>query len=98
MKGIEYLRRKLKEKRNRGLIRYRYYDMKHWAPTIDPTMPKDHQFLEYCINGVIYRYPRGVMVEVPASVFETIERKEQYKRMSMQLISSFMDDGKQLDA
>ena len=64
---------------------------------LDPTMPKDHQFLEYCINGVIYRYPRGVMVEVPASVFETIERKEQYKRMSMQLISGFMDDGKQLD-
>lgn len=64
---------------------------------LDPTMPKDHQFLEYCINGVIYRYPRGVLVEVPAAVFETIERKEQYKRMSMQMISGFLDGGKQLD-
>ncbi len=64
---------------------------------LDPTMPKDHQFLEYCINGVIYRYQRGIMVEVPASVFETIERKEQFKRMSMQLYSGFLDGGKQLD-
>ena len=55
---------------------------------------EDH---EYCINGVIYRYQRGIMVEVPASVFETIERKEQFKRMSMQLYSGFLDGGKQLD-
>lgn len=65
---------------------------------LDPTMPKDHQFLEYCINGVIYRYPRGIMVEVPAAVFETIERKERYKQMSMQLYSGFEGDGKRLDA
>ena len=64
---------------------------------LDPTMPKAHQFLEHCINGVIYRYPRGVVVEVPAAVFETIERKERNKRMSMQVYSGFEGEGRQLD-
>lgn len=64
---------------------------------LDPSMPKDQQFLEYCINGVIYRYPRGVMVEVPAAVFETIERKERYKMKSMQVYSGFQNAGQKLD-
>ncbi len=64
---------------------------------LDPAMPEGHQFLEHCINGVIYRYPRGVMVEVPVAVFETIERKEQNKRMSMQMYSGFEGAGKQLN-
>lgn len=65
--------------------------------TIDPSLPKDHQFIERCINGVIYRYPRGVMVDVPAAVFETIERKERDKIMSMQRYSGFQDGGQKLD-
>ena len=63
---------------------------------LDPTM-KGNQFLEYCINGIIYRYPRGVVVEVPTAVFETIERKERGKRMSMQMYSGFEGSGKELD-
>ena len=63
---------------------------------LDPTM-KGNQFLEYCINGIIYRYPRGVVVEVPTAVFETIERKERGKRMSMQTYSGFEGSGKELD-
>ena len=78
----------LKAARKSGFIRVMF--------GLDPTM-KDNQFLEYCINGVIYRYPRGVVVEVPAAVFETIERKERYKRMSMQLYSGFEGDGMRLD-
>lgn len=39
MKGIEYLRRKLKAKRGRTLLRYGYYDMKHWTVQMDPTIP-----------------------------------------------------------
>lgn len=64
---------------------------------IDPSLPRDHQFIERCINGVIYRFRRGVMVDVPAAVFETIERKERDKIMSMQKYSGFQDAGQKLD-
>jgi len=38
-KGIEYLRRKLESKRGRVKLRYKYYDMKHWAYDPGITIP-----------------------------------------------------------
>ena len=40
-KGIEYLKRKLATKKPRADLRYRYYEMKKYAPNYDTTMPKE---------------------------------------------------------
>lgn len=77
IKGIEYLRRKLKEKRNRGLVRYRYYDMKHWAPQVDPTMPRNLQnclnVMGWCGNAVDQLADRLVFREFRGDDFEINE-------------------------
>lgn len=39
-KGIEYLRRKLKQKRHRVMERYRFYEMKDDHPTAEVTIPR----------------------------------------------------------
>lgn len=41
LKGIHYLRHKLKDKRDRVLTRYRYYDMKHELRDPSPIIPDD---------------------------------------------------------
>lgn len=63
---------------------------------LDPSLPRDNQFLEYCINGNLFRYPRGQIVQVPKAIFETIERKERYKQMSMSVYDKFTGEGVQL--
>ena len=45
LKGIEYLRRKLDEKRIRVLLRYKYYEMKHAAKDLDVSTPKELKWL-----------------------------------------------------
>lgn len=41
LKGLEYLRRKLSQKKARADLRYKYYDAKKYVPNTDPTMPAD---------------------------------------------------------
>lgn len=64
---------------------------------IDPSADANHQFLVYCINGTIYSYPRGVMVEVPKKVFEAIEIEERDKRTFMQTYSAYEGDGMRIN-
>lgn len=45
LKGIEYLKRKLANKRDRVLLRYRHYDMKHIARDMHISTPKELQWL-----------------------------------------------------
>lgn len=40
-KGIEYLKRKLSQKKARADRRYEYYEMKNYVPDVDPSMPTD---------------------------------------------------------
>ena len=44
-KGLEYLRRKLSQKKGRSETRYRFYEAKNYVPKNDPTMPVDIQAL-----------------------------------------------------
>lgn len=48
--GIEYLRRKLTSKRQRVLLRYRYYEMKRVAADIGALIPKQFRHLAYALG------------------------------------------------
>lgn len=56
LKGIEYFRRKLQSKRDRVMLRYRHYDMKHVARDMKVSTPKELQWLRstlgWCARAV----------------------------------------------
>lgn len=56
LKGVEYLRRKLSEKRRRVLVRYGYYDMKNRVEYMSKLMPVEYaymsQTLGWCAKAV----------------------------------------------
>lgn len=45
LKGVEYLRRKLEQKRGRVNLRYAYYEMKHMAADLGVSTPKELRWL-----------------------------------------------------
>ena len=55
-RGINYLRRKLQQKRERVLLRYSYYEMKHLVLDLDISTPPDLRYwmgaLGWCAKGV----------------------------------------------
>ena len=50
LKGVGYLSRKLNNKRNRVLLRYKYYEQKAYAPDLGISTPKGLEWLQ-SING-----------------------------------------------
>lgn len=56
LKGIQYLKRKLFQKRERVLVRYRHYDMKHVAADMHVSTPKELMWLRatlgWCAKAV----------------------------------------------
>ena len=64
---------------------------------IDPRLDENHQFFEHCINGAIYRYPRGEEIEVPKTIAETLTRKMKMQRLSAIRVSQFTGSGKKLE-
>ncbi len=56
LKGAEYLRRRLAEKRGRVLLRYRYYDMKNREKDLGKTIPDNFLYLKstlgWCTRAV----------------------------------------------
>ncbi len=50
LKGVPYLSRKLNNKRNRVLLRYKYYEQKAYAPDLGISTPKGLEWLQ-SING-----------------------------------------------
>ena len=50
LKGVPYLSRKLKNKRDRVLLRYKYYEQKAYAPDLGISTPKGLEWLQ-SING-----------------------------------------------
>ena len=50
MKGIDYLRKKLECKRNRGLLRYKYYEQKQTAQDLGISTPKGLEWFT-TVNG-----------------------------------------------
>lgn len=63
----------------------------------DPRVKSDEQFWEHCLNGVVYRYPRGVPVELPKTLAETFLRKLRMQKESAVVISTFKGVGKKLN-
>ena len=63
---------------------------------IDPSTDENNQYFEHCINGVIYRYPRGVIVEVPKAIAETLERKAWMRKIGVMNVSAFRGAGRQI--
>lgn len=63
----------------------------------DPRFPKEDQFWEYCINGVIYRYRRGVPQEVPATIYDSVVRKLRMQEESAVVIAEYGGSGKKLN-
>lgn len=49
-KGIDYLRRKLGQKRTRVLLRYNFYEMKNVARDLSPIMPAEFQTFHACLG------------------------------------------------
>jgi len=64
---------------------------------IDPRFQADQQFWEHNVNGVTYRYPRGVPVQLPKSLAETFLRKLKMQQQSTIVIGQFSGVGKKLD-
>jgi hypothetical protein len=63
----------------------------------DPRFPADQQFWEHCVNGVIYRYPRGEQIELPKSLAETFLRKLKMQQASAMVIGEFKGIGKKIN-
>lgn len=49
-KGIDYLRRKLNQKRTRVLVRYKYYEMKNLTQDFSPLIPEKFQGLKEVVG------------------------------------------------
>lgn len=64
---------------------------------VDPRFPADQQFWEHCINGVVYRYPRGEEIELPKSLADVFVRKLKMQQQSAVVIGEFSGKGKKLD-
>ena len=64
---------------------------------IDPRFQADQQFWEHNVNGVTYRYPRGVPVQLPKSLADTFLRKLKMQQQSTIVIGQFAGVGKRLD-
>lgn len=62
----------------------------------DPRFPKEDQFWEYCLNGVIYRYRRGVPQKVPATIYDSVVRKLRMQEQSAVVIAEYSGKGKRL--
>lgn len=65
---------------------------------VDPNFKADEQFWEHCVNGVIYRYQRGVEIQIPASLAETVLRKIRLQKESAVVIGEFAGTGKKIEA
>lgn len=50
LKGVEYLRRKLEEKRPRVLTRYRYYDMKNRVKYFSRMLPAEYKWMSHTLG------------------------------------------------
>ena len=50
LKGVEYLRRKLEEKRPRVLTRYRYYDMKNHVKYFSRMLPAEYKWMSHTLG------------------------------------------------
>lgn len=48
--GIDYLRAKLNQKRERVLLRYKYYEMKNEQKDFNLTLPKEFRWLKVCLG------------------------------------------------
>jgi len=72
-------------------------EKKSFIIPVDPRFPADQQFWEHCVNGVIYRYPRGEEIELPVSLAEVIIRKLKMQQQSAVVIGQWKGNGKKLD-
>ncbi|MBQ6035763.1 MAG: phage portal protein [Lachnospiraceae bacterium] len=50
LKGVEYLKRKLNDKRRRVLLRYKYYDMKNYVPDFGIATPPQLQAMAWTLG------------------------------------------------
>lgn len=50
--------------------------------SIDPSYPPDYQYFEMMIDGVLYCYPRGEVVEIPKKIYDIVKEREDIFRKS----------------
>ena len=72
-------------------------EKKSFIIPIDHRFPADQQYWEHNINGVTYRYPRGVEIELPVTLADVILRKLKMQQASAVVIGQFAGKGKKLD-
>lgn len=63
----------------------------------DPSLGVGDQYWEHCVNGVNYRYKRGVELEIPKDLAETFIRKLKMKKISATVFSGWKGNGRKLD-
>lgn len=63
----------------------------------DPSLGVGDQYWEHCVNGVNYRYKRGVELKIPKDLADTFIRKLKMKKISAMVVSDWKGNGKKLD-
>ena len=55
------------------------------------------QYFEYCRNGVVYRFRRGVVLHHPREIYETVMQKENAADSVSEQAAAFMNTSKKLN-